>query len=83
MKTLKTLLILPLLAIMVVGGLYLYMNRYEYLRMDGMGSKEAGGIYLRINKLTGHKCILWQGQAILPHTKHQDGFNWTYDDCGI
>jgi hypothetical protein len=46
------------LAILLLGGLYLYMNRYEYLHVDN-GS--GGHMYYRINKLTGYGCTVWGG----------------------
>ena len=38
-------------AILLLGGLYLYMNRFEYLDR-GVGDS----IQFRINKLTGEAC---------------------------
>jgi hypothetical protein len=43
----------------VLGGLYLYMNRFEYLNVgvaQVFGSQNSPA-YLRINKLTGERCI--------------------------
>jgi len=50
------------LAILLLGGLYLYMNRFEYLHLGeehpGWGKKsETDTVYLRINKFTGERCI--------------------------
>jgi hypothetical protein len=48
-------------AILLLGGLYLYMNRFEYLHVGEMlqaGSRsERGPVFLRINKLTGERCV--------------------------
>lgn len=45
-------------AILLLGGLYLYMNRFEYLRLQEIGRGFEGGvIFLRINKLTGERCV--------------------------
>ncbi len=38
---------------MVLGGLYLYMNRYDHVRLSGLVIR--GVTYLRINTLTGYE----------------------------
>ena len=55
----KTLLALGLVIVTVLGGLYLYMNRYDYVRLKiASGGSE---LYLRINTLTGYECVVHQG----------------------
>ena len=54
----KTLLALGLVIVVVLGGLYLYMNRFDYLKL---GSGYHSGTYLRINKLTGYECVMFTG----------------------
>ena len=52
-------------AILLLGGLYLYMNRFEYLHLtEGMSAE----VYLRINKLTEEECLVWKGRK-----GHQEG----------
>ena len=46
---------------MVLGGLYLYMNRYDHVRLSGLVIR--GVTYLRINTLTGYECLVHQGHA--------------------
>jgi len=47
------------LAILLLGGLYLYMNRFEYLNVGMLkpGQYDESPIFLRINKLTGMRCV--------------------------
>ena len=46
-------------AILLLGGLYLYMNRFEYLNVGMLkpGRYDESPIFLRINKLTGMRCV--------------------------
>ena len=40
----------------VLGGLYLYMNRFEYLRLGEIGEgMDRGPAFVRINKFTGER----------------------------
>ena len=59
------------LAILLLGGLYLYMNRFDYLSNEG--------VHLRINKLTGERCVNFVGDELLkwdaPWTCRQPGQN--------
>ena len=61
-------------AILLLGGLYLYMNRFEYLDR-GVGDS----IQFRINKLTGERCVNFVGDELLkwdaPWTCRQPGQN--------
>ena len=52
-------------AILLLGGLYLYMNRFEYLHLPTVSGDE---VYLRINKLTEEECLVWKGRK-----GHQEG----------
>ena len=55
----------------VLGGLYLYMNRFEYLHVEPL--------HVRINKLTGERCVNFVGDELLkwdaPWTCRQPGQN--------
>jgi hypothetical protein len=54
----------------VLGGLYLYMNRFEYLHVEPL--------HVRINKLTGERCIIhWVelSEWVDPWTCTQPGQN--------
>ena len=48
-------------AILLLGGLYLYMNRFEYLHLSESSGAE---IYLRINKLTEEECLVWKRRRV-------------------
>ena len=73
----KRLAAIASLIVLLLGGLYLYMNRFDYLDM-------GKGEYVRINKLTGHECLMVQG--FKPHLdvrkrQIQDGLLVAPDFC--
>ena len=73
----KRLTAIASLIVLLLGGLYLYMNRFDYLEV---GTSRAGNVsYLRINKLTGHKCYLISGDGFDAFSGYAGSFE--ADEC--